>query len=39
MAKHSILIVDHQNAVLGLAKKVLADDGYEVHVAGMWLRV
>ena len=34
MAKHSILIVDHQNAVLGLAKKVLADDGYEVHVAG-----
>jgi len=34
MAKHSILIVDHQNTVLGLAKKVLADDGYEVHVAG-----
>ena len=34
MAKHSILIVDYQNAVLGLAKKVLADDGYEVHVAG-----
>jgi len=26
MAKHSILIVDYQNAVLGLAKKVLADD-------------
>jgi CheY-like chemotaxis protein len=34
MAKHSILIVDHQHTVLGLAKKVLADDGYEVHVAG-----
>ena len=34
MAKHSILIVDYQHAVLGLAKKVLADDGYEVHVAG-----
>src|SRR5664279_1514531 len=31
MTKHSVLIVDHEETVLALVKRVLFDDGYEVH--------